>query len=88
MSLVEKLEALASGAAETITLTGPEFLELATWPDNLINEWVSILGEDFRRIIIHARYAAQAPALWRDMLIYLTQNRERLIMNAVLQGFI
>jgi hypothetical protein len=88
MSLVEKLEALVTGEAETVALTGPEFLELATWPDDSVNEWISALGDDFRRIIIHARYAAQTPALWEDMMIYLTRAHDRMIMSAVLQGFI
>lgn len=88
MSIADKLEALATGEAETITLTGPEFLELATWSDDLINEWISVLGEDFRRIVAHARYAAKTPVLWRDMRIYLTRNTDRLVMSAVLQGFI
>lgn len=88
MSLVEKLEALVTGEAETVSLTGPEFLELATWPDDLVQEWISVLGDDFRRIIIHARYAAQTPALWQDMMIYLTRADNRVIMSAVLPGFL
>ena len=84
MSIQDKLEILTE--AESLSLTGAEFLELATWSSEEVTTWVKKLGSDFERVIIHAQYAAQSPAMWRDMTIYLHRTETRLIMSAILNS--